>query len=200
MIRHAGAQSAAVIGHDWGGSIAWQVALRHRERVDGLAALAAPHPAAFQHLTWPQARRSCYVFFFQLPWAPEAALRRRGFARLLRAFRDDPVHPEAFTDADIAEYRRALAQPGALTAALNCYGAALRRGRPDAAGVRPVEAPTLVLWGDRDRYLGAELLDGRTRWDDRVRVVRIADASHWLRNDVPERVNTVVLEFLREPR
>ena len=55
MIRHAGAQSAAVIGHDWGGSIAWQVALRHRERVDGLAALAAPHPAAFQHLTRPQA-------------------------------------------------------------------------------------------------------------------------------------------------
>jgi len=199
LIQHAGASSAAVVGHDWGGSVAWQVAIRHPDRVERLAVLAAPHPIAFRRgLRRPsQILRSWYVFFFQLPWLPEAEFRRRGFAGLVRAFRQDPVHPDAFTDADVAEYQRALSQPGALTAAINYYRAALR-GRPDEAALRPVDVRTLVIWGDRDRYLGAHLTDSWAQWGGNVRLIHIPDASHWVQNDVPNRVNAVLLEFLRE--
>ncbi len=164
LIQHAGESSAAVVGHDWGGSVAWQVAIRHPDRVERLAVLAAPHPIAFrQGLRRPsQVLRSWYAFFFQLPWLPEATFRRRSFAGLVRAFRQDPVHPDAFTDVDIAEYQRALSQPGALTAAINYYRAALRSGRSDETGLRPVDVRTLVIWGDRD-LRSARITDSCTR-------------------------------------
>jgi len=200
LIRHAGVAAAVVVGHDWGASVAWQVAMRYPDLVKRLVALAAPHPIAFRRaMTDPsQLRRSWYVFFFQLPWLPEAVFRRRNFASLVRTLHHDPVHPGAFTHDDIARYRGALGQPGAVTAAINYYRAALRYGLHEEVAARPVEPPTLVIWADRDRYLGPHLAEGYERWGQHVRLVHVPDASHWLQNDVPDRVNELVLEFLRE--
>ena len=199
LVRHTGAGRACIVGHDWGGSVAWQVPMRHPGMVERLVVLAAPHPAVFQRgLARPaQLLKSWYIFFFQLPWLPEATFRAGGFSRLARTLRDEPVHRGAYSEADIEHYVRALAQPGALTAAINYYRAGMRYSLGQIkAEVRPITVPTLVLWGDRDRYLGSHLTEGLEDWVSEVRVVRIADASHWIQNDVPDRANALLLEFL----
>jgi pimeloyl-ACP methyl ester carboxylesterase len=200
LIRHLGVARAVVVGHDWGGVIAAYLATRWPEVVDGLVMMNAPHPAAFwRELRTPsQLRRSWYVLFFQLPWLPEATIRARDFRFIRRLFRTDPARPGAFSDDDIERYVEAAAQPGALTAMVNYYRAALRRspGRLLRQVRRIIDVPTLVIWGERDRYLGPRMTRGLERWMPKARIERIADASHWVQHDVPERVNDLIREFV----
>jgi pimeloyl-ACP methyl ester carboxylesterase len=199
FIAHLGTDRATVVGHDWGGAIAWILAMRRPERVQRLVILNAPHPAAFvrELATWEQKLRSWYMLFFQLPLLPEWLLRAGDFALVGRMFRRDPVHPEAFTSEDIRRYKKALSRPGALTAALNYYRALFRFGRDKLRDVRPISAPTLLIWGERDRALVIRNTEGVDRWVPGIRVERIADSSHWVQNDAPERVNRLLIEFLR---
>lgn len=201
LIHAVGAERATIVGHDWGGGIAWAFAMRFPTLVDRLVILNAPHPALFfRELRTPaQLARSWYIFFFQLPWLPEWALRRRNFAGLERALRSDPVRPGTFTEEDIRAFKEAWAQPGALTAGINYYRAMKRHGiRSLRSELRPIDVPTLVIWGERDRYLGIRLLDGLGDWVTRLRIERLPNASHWVQNDAAERVNELLLAFLRE--
>jgi pimeloyl-ACP methyl ester carboxylesterase len=189
-----------VVGHDWGGAIAWHLAITRPELVERLVVLNAPHPAAFRReLRRPsQWLRSAYVLFFQLPWLPEWFLAAGDYAVLERTLRQQPVRPGAFTPEDVRAYKGALARPGARTAALNYYRAALRYPAAAVATDRPVTAPTLLIWGERDAYLSVGLTRGLERWVADLRVERLPDASHWVQNDAPERVNQLIGEFLRE--
>jgi pimeloyl-ACP methyl ester carboxylesterase len=199
LIQHAGEQQAVVVGHDWGGGVAWAVAMRRPEVVRRLVILNAPHPAAYRREVRKPAQmlRSWYILFFQLPWLPEWLLRLGNQALLARAFRRQPVHPDAFTPEDIEQYKKALNQPGALTAALNYYRALGRHRRASFRGVRTISAPTLLIWGERDPYLGIRLTEGLERWVHDLRIERLPDASHWVQNDAPERVNQLLVQFLR---
>jgi epoxide hydrolase 4 len=189
-----------IVGHDWGGMIAWRLAAAHPEVVERLVILNAPHPRRFAQAlrTFAQLRRSWYVGFFQLPWLPEWVLRRDGHAALRRVWRRQPTRPGAYSREDVAALTAAIAMPGALTAALNYYRAA---GRHRRSTLRPeqyvVHRPTLVVWGDRDAALRPELADGMERWVPDLRVERLPDASHWVMADAPERVNELLLGFLR---
>ncbi len=192
---------AAVIGHDWGAAVAWLFAMRHPELLARLAILNVPHPARMlQGLrTLRQLRKSWYIFFFQLPWLPEASFRARDFAVLRQTLRRDPVRPGAFSEEDVERYVAAAAQPGALTGGMNYYRALIRH--PQAAGpVQRIEAPVLVIWGEQDRYLGPELAEPDPRWVPNGRVERLPDASHWVQADAPERVNALLVEFLGDRR
>ena len=198
LIRHAGDGAAAVVGHDWGGVLTWLLPVYFPELVHKRVILNAPHPAALRRELrrgTQQLLRSWYVFFFQLPVLPEAMMRRR-----LR-----PAGPDAATPTRpprrLHRRRRSglPARPdpaGALMAAINYYRAAFRRPRRPEDD-RPCPVPTLVLWGDRDRFLGPRLTEGLERWAPNVRIERIPDASHWVQNDAPERVNALMMEFLR---
>jgi pimeloyl-ACP methyl ester carboxylesterase len=199
LIAQTGAARAVVVGHDWGGAVAWRVAMDRPELVDKLIVLNAPHPAVFRReLRTPgQWLRSSYMLFFRLPWLPEWALQAGDYASLKRVLRRQPVHAGAFTEEDVERYKNALAQPGARTAALNFYRAAFRHRRETGGAVRPIRAPTLLIWGERDPYLGVRLTEGLGPWVPNLRVVRIADASHWVQNDVPGRVNELILDFVR---
>jgi pimeloyl-ACP methyl ester carboxylesterase len=202
LVRETGRPRAAVVGHDWGGAIAWAFAMRHPELVERLVILNAPHPAAYlRELRSPaQLLRSWYVFFFQLPGLPEWFCRRRDFAMLDRTLRRDPVRPGVFTDEDVRLYKEALGRPGALTSAINYYRAVFRGGLRRARDeVRPLTVPTLLLWGERDRYLGPRLTEGLERWVPKLRIERFADVSHWIQAECPERVNRLMIEFLRGP-
>jgi pimeloyl-ACP methyl ester carboxylesterase len=194
---HAG--PAAVAGHDWGGGLAWLLAMQHPELVQRLVVLNAPHPIRFlEGLRSPrQLRRSWYVFAFQLPWLPERLVAARDFRALRQALCQQPTRPGAFTDQDIDRYVAAAAQPGAVRAAINYYRAAFR-ANPLARvrGLRRVDAPTLVIWGENDRYLGRELAEPDPAWVPDVRVERVAGASHWVQADAAERVNQLMVEFL----
>jgi epoxide hydrolase 4 len=190
LIGALDADSATVAGHDWGGGLAWLLAMRHPERVQRLVVLNAPHPVRFlKGLTSPrQLRRSWYILAFQAPWLAEHLVAARDFQALRRALGRQPTRPGAFTAQDIDRYAAAAAQPGALCAAINYYRAAVR--------ANPL-APTLVIWGDQDRYLGRELAEPDPAWVPEVRVERIPEASHWVQADAPERVNQLMVDFLQ---
>jgi epoxide hydrolase 4 len=142
--------------------------------------------------------RSWYVGLFQLPMLPELALRARDWAALRSIFTKTPARPGAFSRADVEGYVAAMAQPGALRAALNYY-----RALPlDSALARHArtDAPTLVVWGERDRALGAGLLDGIDAYAPDLRVARLPDAGHWVQNEMPGEVNALLREFLEDAR
>ena len=191
-----GRERFAVIGHDWGGVVAWHLAARNQDRIERAAILNAPHPATLQRymLAHPsQAARSWYVGFFQSPLLPELVLGAGDFAGLRRAL-DATARPGTFTEEDARRYRAAWAQPGALTAMLNWY-----RALPLAAGsVRStrVRAPVRVIWGDRDVYLERGLAKAGLALCDRGEAFHLADATHWVHHEEPETVNRLLIEFL----
>jgi pimeloyl-ACP methyl ester carboxylesterase len=201
LIRQVAGGSAFVVGHDWGGVLAWRLAAVHPELVRKLAILNAPHPMAYRaelKRNPGQWLRSWYVLFFQLPRLPEAMLRAGDFALLRRTWRRQPTRPDAFTAADIAAYRQALSVPGGLIGPVNYYRAALRYGGELYGPPQVIAAPTLVLWGLRDAYLSSSLTERLGAWVSDLRVERIAEASHWIQHDVPSQVSERLARFFAE--
>ncbi|HEY0025068.1 MAG TPA: alpha/beta hydrolase [Longimicrobium sp.] len=197
LVRHLGVDKAHVVGHDWGGVIAWWMGMLAPAQVDRLVILNAPHPRAFARelMTPDQMLRSWYAAAFQLPILPEAAFRRGDFALLERIFRGEAVRPGAFSDQDIQLYREAAARPGAIKAMLDYYRAAARHSSPRS---RRIALPTLVIWGDRDPALSVRLTHGLQKWVPDIRVEHLPEASHWVMEEFPDRVNELLLGFLRE--
>ena len=197
-----GGEAADVVGHDWGAITAWIAAMRHPERVKKLAILNVPHPARFPDglLSPMQLLRSSYAFFFQIPRLPEEVIRAGEFALLRSVLRGDPVRPSTFSEEDVQRYVEAISRPGALTATINYYRALLRNPGETRALLQRIEAPVLVIWGERDRFLSRRLSEPPHLWvPNLVRVKRLPDASHWVAEDRPLEVNTLLLDFLRSP-
>jgi epoxide hydrolase 4 len=196
LLDAAGLERAAIAGHDWGGVVAWWLGLAHPERVSRLAILNAPHPAVMRrHLrsSLGQMRRSWYVLFFQLPRLPERFLARDGFANLARAVRGG--RRGTCTDEDLALYREAWAQPGALRAMVSWYRAALRPAGGRLPRLR-VGVPTLLLWGARDRFLGREMARPSVDLCDRGALEVFETATHWLQHDEAGAVSERLAAFL----
>ncbi len=187
-----------LVGHDWGGLVAWWLASHHPERLERLAILDAPHPGivdAYVRRHPGQWLRSWYVGFFQLPRLPEAYLLARGGAPLRRALVRTSA-PGTFDEAELARYARAWAQPGAMTAMLGWYRALMRLPRRPAPRV---EAPTLVLWGRRDHALQPGLAEASLALCARGRLLALPEAGHWLQHEASARVNAALAEFLTAP-
>jgi pimeloyl-ACP methyl ester carboxylesterase len=198
LIAALGEKRATIVGHDWGGAIAWRLAMLRPDVVERLVILNAPHPNAFlRELRRPrQWLRSWYMLFFQLPWLPERLLSAGDFSMIARTMRREPVSRDAFRPEDVQLYKQAFSRPGALAAMVNYYRALGRYPGDLRRGHRQIEAPTLVIWGERDRYLGVGMTENLERWVPGVQVVRIPNASHWVQNDAPERVNQLITGFL----
>jgi pimeloyl-ACP methyl ester carboxylesterase len=198
LIRERGEERARLAGHDWGGAVAWATAMNHPDAIARLAILNAPHPRRFlEEVRHPQQlARSWYMLAFQLPWVPE----RLAQADHWRAFRfgfEHDARPGAFSREDIDRYVEAWSQPGALTAMISYYRALFRQSPKRAqARLRPVSAPTRVIWGERDRYLGVGLAEPpRADVPQLERVIRLPEASHWVQHDEPARVTELLAEF-----
>jgi pimeloyl-ACP methyl ester carboxylesterase len=197
LVRALGRTKAFIVGHDWGAVVAWAVAEQHPDRVERLAILNVPHPLqmmrGLRRLT--QLRKSWYMFFFQLPLGiPERMIARDDWAQIRKTFAVD-----GFKSDEIDPYVEAMRAPGALTAALSYYRAAIRRavtGRTPK--MKRIDCPVLVIWGDRDRHLGKEMADPPKRFVPNARVEHIPEASHWVQNAAPEKVNELLLAFARE--
>ena len=200
LADHFGLETFAVAGHDWGASVGWWLAGQHADRLRRLAALNAPHPAIWREAMLhdpAQKRKSGYVRLFQVPYLPEFLLSLDRFRALSRGFRDS-VRPNAFTEADLEQYRRAWAQPGALTATIHYYRALWRKPFLPGAGYR-VDSSVLAIWGERDAYATPELAEASARLCAEGRVVRLPQSTHWVQHDEPERVTDLLAEFLWMP-
>ncbi|MDZ7344252.1 MAG: alpha/beta hydrolase [candidate division KSB1 bacterium] len=197
LIDAVGREKTVLVGHDWGGVTAWWTAIKFPQRVERLAVLNCPHPLAMRrHLLHNRAqrRKSWYIFFFQLPFLPEWRIRRNNWwvaRRTLQA----TSRPGTFSDADIELYRQAWSQPGAITAMLNWYRAALRKKLQRVASSR-VTVPTLLIWGAKDRFLGRELAQSSIDLCDDGQLVFIETATHWLQHEEPARVNELLIKFM----
>jgi pimeloyl-ACP methyl ester carboxylesterase len=205
IVGHFGQSRAVLIGHDWGGVIAWVASLMLPEMVQRLVILNAPHPRQMlRHLrsNFRQMARSWYVWFFQLPWLPELLLRAGNFALPMAAMRHGAVQKRAFNEADLDRFRQALSRPYALSAALNYYRALARRDllfAPPAGHwlTRKVQAPTLIIWGEQDIALGTELTYGMEDLFTRGAEIKyVPDSGHWVQQEKPHLVNRYILDFL----
>jgi len=195
-----GQERIFLAGHDWGAAVAWSAALLHPGRIAKLAILNVPHPSVMRRYLQSnlrQMRRSWYIFFFQLPLLPEMLFRagsfRLGVSSLVRSSR-----PGTFSADDLARYRAAWSQPGALTAMINWYRAGLRvRSR---FADRTVRVPTRILWGQRDAFLLPEMAQESLRYCTDAELISFPDASHWLQHEEPDRVSHFLIEFFSHAR
>jgi pimeloyl-ACP methyl ester carboxylesterase len=184
-------------GHDWGAAVAWSAALLHPQRIAKLAVLNVPHPSVMRKFLSTRPRqllRSWYMLFFQLPWLPEAIFSafnyRVGARSLFHSSR-----PGTLSAEDLAQYRAAWSQPGALTGMINWYRALFRiRARfPD----KTVHVPTRILWGERDAFLLAEMAHESLRYCTNAELFTFTNATHWLQHEESARVSELLIDFFR---
>jgi len=206
LAAHLGHERFVLVGHDWGGVVAWAVAIAHPQRLQRLVIINAPHPAIFDREIREnpaQQTASRYMLTFRSAEA-EAILAANDYARLVEILSRDLG--DRFTAADRAAYLEAWSQPGALTGGLNYYraagvgppagdGAPARSFGGDVARMT-VRVPTLVIWGEQDRALLTGNLDGLERFVPDLTIERIPDGSHWVVHQHPERVNRLIRDFL----
>jgi pimeloyl-ACP methyl ester carboxylesterase len=200
LLDAIGADSAHLVGHDWGGSIAWVLASRAPERVKSLTILNSPHPVASAEARQlpEQQQRSWYMLLFQFTGVAEAWLSGDNFANLRRTFFDTAAKG-VFTEEEQERFIAALRRDGAVTAALNYY----RANMPPASWLRPppdlppIEVPTMIIWGEADAYMGQVLLErSATKVAGPLRIERLPGVSHWVQQETPERVNQLLVDFL----
>ncbi len=204
LSRVVAKQPVALVGHDWGGAITWHVASHHPDAITRAVVLDCPHPALMARAlrsNRAQIRRSWYMFFFQLPRLPERWLSRHGGDNIARMFREgSPGAGDAPPEIVDAE-RRALLEPGALTAALAYYRTAFRdNARQLVSGAEPqypvIDKPVTLLWGEADSCLGLELIDGTERFARSLSVHRVPRAGHFVHQERPDLVNRLLLQAL----
>lgn len=195
-----GARRRLLIGHDWGGLIAWVFAIQRIRPLDGLVILNAPHPAVYiEHIrrAWPQRARSWYAAAFQLPWLPETLLTAHGARAVGQAFLRNGADPTAFPPELLDHYRANAAAPGAMTAMINYYRAnATRLGQWGPGRALRIDTPTLMIWGERDPFLGLELTEGYEAYVRDLTLARLPHASHWVQQEDPQAVNRALETWL----
>ncbi|KQP92339.1 alpha/beta hydrolase [Methylobacterium sp. Leaf113] len=195
LADHFGAEQVQVVGHDWGGIIAWWLAARNPERIRRLVILNAPHPdviGAYTRRHPIQALRSSYAAAFQIPRLPEAALRAGNFRALRQTLRLTS-RPGTFTEADLERYAEAWTQRGAPTGMLNWYRA-LRLKRRTQDG--PIGVPTHILWGRKDFALSPGLAMESLARCTQGQLTWFPEATHWLHHEAIDAVNMALRDFL----
>ncbi len=205
LIHYFGKEKAAIVAHDWGAAVAWALAQRRPDVVSKLVTMQVPPPAAWRaNFTLRQLRHSWYMFFFQLPRLPEWWARANDFARVEKMYKETSIRRGAFTNEDIAVYKEALRQPGALTSSINYYRAnvfrSLQRGRVETFKTKGgIRVPTLFIYGEHDVAILPETVRGLERFIDApYREIRISDSGHWVQNEAIGEVNAALLEFLAD--
>jgi epoxide hydrolase 4 len=200
LIKGLGQQKAVIVGHDWGGALAWSFAINYPAMTERLIVMNAPHPAAMMRemRTLKQLRKSWYIFAFQLPWLPEYLLGRNHAYEIGRMLRGAALQKAAFPGEETAKYQEAMSRPGAIKAALSYYRQLFRHpsvtfNRSDTR----ISARTLLIWGEQDIALGIELTTGLERWVNDIEIKRIPDSGHWVQQEQPDKVNQYMLEFLQ---
>ena len=206
-----GHQRFILVGHDWGGAVAWAFALHYPRYLEKLVVINAPHPAVFERELRnnpAQQKASEYMLMFRSPEA-EQILSANRYEFFYQGVLSEGVKAGYFSEEDRKAYLEAWSQPGALTGGLNYYRAA-HIGPASTAGDSvkgnfassiselTVKVPTLVIWGEKDPYLLTGNLEGLEEFVSDLTIKRIPDATHWVVHEKPALVNDLIREFLRK--
>lgn len=204
LIHASGAKEILLIAHDWGGALAWMLAMSHPELINRLVILNLPHPACFarelRHRH--QLLKSWYIFFFQIPALPEYLLGRDNARTIARMFPHNALNKDRFPDDVIDVYRQNAMRPGGLTAMLNWYRAYIRgrKKRSGGGGFPKIDTPTLFLWGDADVALDFRTTQGTEKYVSDLTFRVFPGISHWIQQEAPEAVNAMLEAWLTGAR
>lgn len=206
LARALDAAPAVVVGHDWGGAVAWHLGSHHPEIVKRLVVIDCPLPHVLEGMlarrpSREQVRRSWYIYFFQLPLLPEWLLGRHDAGNVVAVIRGNSLCREHQTAAELAPMREAARSFAARRAMLGVYRAAFRDAlRRRFRVVEPplVRAETLLIWGLGDPALGFDaLVPGTERWVPRLRVEGLPGVGHFPQSERPDLVNPLLIDFAR---
>jgi epoxide hydrolase 4 len=197
-----------LVGHDWGGVIAYHVAAMHPEVVERLAVVNAPHPEQMAREIWKpgQLLRSWYIFFFQLPFLPEYLLSARGGSLVPRMLRRMMVDPERVPKGRLAEYEANFSSREAARAALDYYRMAFRRTVDprrllESRSYPRIRAPFLLIWGEKDAALRKQLTKGlEPYFEQRPAVHYLPEEGHFVPLEAPEKVAALLIEHFSAGR
>ncbi|MHA2370919.1 MAG: alpha/beta fold hydrolase [Candidatus Hodarchaeales archaeon] len=211
LIDALGETNATIVGHDWGGVVAWNLAMMAPEKVSNLVIINCPHPVpllkAFWSMRFQQLQKSWYVFFFQTPKVPEELLSRNNCKFLQKMILGSVSDKKTFNEEDMQLYVEAWSQPGALTASVNYYRAnwnpaqILSMPEDYQAGLiqrfPKIKCPTLVIWGEKDVALEKSLTVGvEEHIGNACKIQYFPEYGHWVHNEAPDAVNRTILSFL----
>jgi pimeloyl-ACP methyl ester carboxylesterase len=206
LAEHLGYKKFILVAHDWGGGVAWPFAMRHPEYLEKLIIINAVHPITFMRELRDnpaQQKASQYILVYRTPKAEEI-LSRNNYALPASNLLEDGLKQGYFTEEDKKAYIEAWSQPGALTGGLNYYRAAhlgsFTGESDDSLSADPslfmVRVPTLVIWGEKDRWLLTGNLEGLEKYVPNLTIKRIPDGSHWVIHEKPALVNSYIREFI----
>ncbi|MDP1824957.1 MAG: alpha/beta hydrolase [Archangium sp.] len=207
LIESLGVEKRArIVGHDWGGAVAWHLASKRPEFCERLTVMNCPHPAVMQkvllgkRLSWAQLKKSWYFFFFMLPFVPEWALTKDD-ARITRKTISSASFDRAhFSEEELRPFGDGIQRPGAASAMVGWYREAVRDGFRHAFSPKKyadIAVETLLVWGMKDPALGFEdLVPGTEAFVPKLTVERIPDCGHFVHAERPELVNPALISFL----
>ncbi len=206
LAEYLGYKKFILVAHDWGGGVAWPFAIRHPEYLEKLIIINAVHPIVFMRELRDdpaQQKASQYILVYRTPKAEEI-LSRNNYALLTSNLLDDGLKQGYFTEEDKKAYIEAWSQPGALTGGLNYYRAAhlgsFTGESDDYLSADPplfaVAVPTLVIWGEKDKWLLTGNLEGLEKYVPNLTIKRIPEGSHWVIHEKPGLVNSYIREFI----
>lgn len=183
-----------LIGHDWGGTVAWAFAETYPELLKKLIILNSPHYKTFRDKikTNKKQRKSSGYIFQMLKPGGEEAFSRNDYQLLKYTVFGTTTNENALNEEDKQKYIEAWSQPGALLGGVNYYRA--NRRFDDWTGI--IKVPTLILFGMKDRFIRPTVLEGIEEYVGNLKIVRIENASHWIMHDAPEAVINNIREFI----
>jgi pimeloyl-ACP methyl ester carboxylesterase len=207
LAEHLGYKKFILVAHDWGGGVAWPFAMRHPEYLEKLIIINAVHPATFMRElrdNVAQQKASQYILVYRTAEA-EDILTRNNYAILVDNLLEDGIKEGYFTEEDKKAYIEAWSQTGALTGGLNYYRAAhlgsFTGESDDSLSADPslfmVKVPTLVIWGEKDKWLLTGNLESLEKYVPDLTIKRIPDGSHWVIHEKPGLVNSYIREFIQ---
>jgi len=206
LVEHLGHKKFILVAHDWGGGVAWPFAIIHPQYLEKLIIINAPHPSIFvrELRDNPTQRKASQYILMHRTSQAEKILARDDYAALAGSLLADGMKQGYFTEEDRKAYIEAWSQPGALTGGLNYYRAthlgSFTGEGDESLSADPsmfrVEVPTLVIWGEKDRYLLTGNLDGLKAYVPNLIIERVPDGSHWIIHEKPALVNSYIREFV----
>lgn len=196
LMNNEDIEQAHIVGHDWGGSVAWALAAWHPDRVLTLTVVATPHPKALLKslLFSKQLFLSWYMLFFQLPYLPEYILAQHN-GQLLQSV----LQKTGLSKSIATNYINYMLQPKRLRGAIGWYRA-LSYTLHEIKAINDINVPTLFIYGGKDDFLSSKAAKLTSQWvKNKYESVLLPYASHWLPEESPEITTKLIEKFINSP-